>query len=184
MALTDLERYQPFWRLFAQLESGTDAVGVGTPTGESLDGIIYVAPYNKIRIRIVGTDAANETGTFKLVGYHTDGGPQTAYTCAVILGALSNHVFTGATWRDENISANLTGTVLEVDTYTESFEEISGFGVPSTQVVDGANFVTIDLTNSQYTWLQLVTTKTTAATLGGIWCPVELKKDFGPLNIA
>lgn len=188
MTLTDLERYQPFWRLFTRLHAAGDTVLVGVPKAENVltNGIINVAPYNRIRFRILGTNAANETGSFTLYGWHSDGVKQVVAIYDIILGTEVAHDFTNAAyWRDELINKQLTGTVLEADTYTtpETFDEF-GVVTPSTQLANSENFVDVDLTASQYQWLQLVTAIGTAATLGAIWVPTQLKQGFGPLNIA
>ena len=186
MALTQLERYQPFWRLFTRLHAGLDAISTGVPKAEDVltSGVISVAPYNRIRFRILGTDAANETGSFALYGWHSDGVQQLVATYTIILGSEAGHSFTStAYWRDELINTELAGTVLEADGYTEVLDPGSAV-TPSAQDENNWNFVDVDLTVSQYQWLQLQTTKDTAASLGAIWVPTQLKKDFGPLNIA
>lgn len=188
MALTDLERYQPFWRLWCTLGDWNGALPTIPLKAESQSagyGAIYAAPYNKIRLRVVGTDAANEAGTLSIYGYHSDGDRHLAYQTLATLGSFGGNGFTNEkVWQDKNIRDALTGTVLEADTYAQVEEESTEFGTPSTQRVDNKGFLTIDLSSSQYSWLFLGLEVTTAASLAAIWCPIQLKKDFGPLDIA
>lgn len=193
MTLTALERYQPYWRLFNPLAddvTAAEAVSVAPPAGEDPlgKGIINVGMYNKIRIRGFGTTAALQTATFTIWGWHLDGTAQKVVTVAVILGSKNDHGFTTASrWLDDNIRASFTGTIYEVDTYTtpETYDENS-VGTPCTSLANDYNYYELDLSKSQYQWLQMVTDCSgllSAVTLGAIYLPVALKRGFGPLDI-
>ena len=106
---------------------------------------------------MVGTTTALQTAAFTIWGWHTDGTAQKLLTYSVILGSLATHDFTNPLiWRDPDIRTKLTGAPLEVDTYTEDYD-VQAIGTPSTQNVNGPNYVDVDLTNQQCTGLQMVT---------------------------
>src|SRR3972149_1113872 len=94
MALSSLERLQPIWRLGRSLGSSVVTV-TPAPTAENLvSGIIHVGEFNRIRFRVVGEDANDETGSMVVNGYAVDGIRTTVATFTVVLGNKTDHEFT------------------------------------------------------------------------------------------